>query len=166
MRFEIKHETKAILIIVFVSIVFFYLSLFMTLISIYLVSASMIFFAVGMVFGALYFIEQISCTVITVEEENIIIKRIYGKQRIALYDISSVDIQPYKRLRKPGRRASYVEHHMRMTIILNNGKKIILTDKATIVAGMKGFILGEYKKADDEDVPLYNAYQVIQTKLY
>ncbi len=166
MRFEIKHETKAILIITFVCVMLFYLTLFMTVITIYIALVSVFFFAVGIVFGALYFIEQILCTVIIVEEERITIKRIYGKQRIALDDISSVDIEPYTRRRKPGRGASYIEHRMRMTIRLNNGKEIILTDKATVVDGMKGFVLGKRKKADDEDVPLYNAYQVIQAKLY
>lgn len=55
---------------------------------------------------------------------------------------------------------------MRMTIDVENGDEIVLTDKATVVDNAAGFLTGRHKRLPDEDVPLYQAYQVIRSKLY
>ena len=55
---------------------------------------------------------------------------------------------------------------MRMTIDVENGDEIVLTDKATVVDNAADFLLERHERLPDEDVPLYQAYQVIRSKLY
>ena len=53
-----------------------------------------------------------------------------------------------------------------MTIDVRNSGEIVLNDKATGIKSAAGFLLGKRERIPDEDVPLFKAYQVIQSKLY
>jgi len=166
MTFRIRHETKAVLFIALAAMMLFFLFMFLSVISLFLIFVSTVFMAAALVCALLYFIEQAVGTSIIIEDSNITIKRLRKKNIIALSDIIDVRIEPYKRYRHPSRGATYTEFRMRMTIDVENGDEIVLTDKATVVDNAAGFLTGRHKRLPDEDVPLYQAYQVIRSKLY
>ena len=166
MTFRIKHETKAVLFIALAAMLLFFLFMFLSVISPFLIFVSTFFMAAALVCALLYFIEQAVGTSIIIEDSDITIKRLWKKNTIALSDIIDVRIEPYKRYRHPSRGATYTEFRMRMTIDVENGDEIVLTDKATGVNNVADFLLERHERIPDEDVPLYQAYQVIRSKLY
>lgn len=166
MTFRIRHETKTVLFIALAAMLLFFLFMFLSVISLFLIFVSTVFMAAALVCALLYFIEQAVGTSIIIEDSDITVKRLRKKNTIALSDIIDVRIEPYKRYRHPSRGATYTEFRMRMTIDVENGDEIVLTDKATVVDNAAGFLTGRHKRLPDEDVPLYQAYQVIRSKLY
>ena len=46
-------------------------------------------------------------------------------------------------------------------VTLNSGKKIVLTDNASEVNGIAGFVTGERDEKPDEEIPLCQAYNEI-----
>lgn len=166
MTFRIRHETKAVLFIALAAMLLFFLFMFLSVISLFLIIVSTVFMAAALVCALLYFIEQAMGTSIIIEDSDITIKRLWKKNTIALSDIIDVRIEPYKRYRHPSRGATYTEFRMRMTIDVENGDDIVLTDKATGVNNAADFLLERHERIPDEDVPLYQAYQMIQSKLY
>ena len=108
MCFKIKHENTAVKIISIVSIILWFqaiclfcliaekadkMPLWLTLpfagIMVLLTAAS-----------CLYFAEQLLGTVITVEDGFVTVKHLFGTKRVAFSDISDVQIERYKRIRK------------------------------------------------------------------
>ena len=166
MTFRIRHETKAVLFIALAAMMLFFLFMFLSVISLFLIFVSTVFMAAALVCALLYFIEQAVGTSIIIEDSDITVKRLRKKNTIALSDIIDVRIEPYTRYRHPSRRVAYTEFRMRMTIDVENGDEIVLTDKATGVNNVADFLLERHKRLPDEDVPLYQAYQVIRSKLY
>lgn len=100
--------------------------------------------------------EAIGTTVI-VEADAVTIKYILCKRRIDTTDISNLDIESYKRMRRRGGGAFYPDYRMRMTFTFSDGKKVVLTDKAT----KSGLALVNPEKLPDSEVPLYMAYTAI-----
>jgi len=166
MIFKIRHETKAVLFITLAAMLLFFALMFISVYSLKLILLSLPFLAVSLVCSLLYFIEQAVGTTLIVEDSELTIKRLWKKDTIALSDINDIRIEPYKRYRHPSRGATYTEFRMRMTIDVENNGEIVLNDKATGIKSAAGFLLGRRERIPDEDVPLYKAYQVIQSKLY
>lgn len=160
MVYKIKHEKKGILIVGLISLLLFYLFLFlnwgMSL------SVALVCMAVAVVFAILYFVEQIVGTAVIIEDRMVIIKYFVGRKKIAVEEIAYLDIEKYKRYRRGN--AMYTEYRMRMTINLLSGKKIVLTDKACAIKGVMGFLLSNYEEIPDEEVALYEAYLAIKQK--
>ncbi|WP_028520929.1 hypothetical protein [Ruminococcus flavefaciens] len=166
MIFKIRHETKTVLLITLAAMLLFFALMFISVYSLKLILLSLPFLAVSLVCSLLYFIEQAVGTTLIVEDSELTIKRLWKRDTIALSDINDVRIEPYKRHRHPSRGAAYTEFRMRMTIDVENNGEIVLNDKATGIKSAAGFLLGRRERIPDEDVPLYKAYQVIQSKLY
>ena len=166
MIFKIRHETKAVLFITLTAMLLFFALMFISVYSMKLIFVSLPFLAVSLICSLLYFIEQAVDTTLIVEDSELTIKRLWKRDTIFLSDINDVRIEPYKRYRHPSRGAAYTEFRMRMTIDVENNGKIVLNDKATGIKSAAGFLLGRRERIPDEDVPLYKAYQVIQSRLY
>ncbi|MBQ6181446.1 MAG: hypothetical protein IJK31_07135 [Ruminococcus sp.] len=164
MSFKIRHETKWIIFLALISVVLLFLAIVLSVLK---MSLWMLWTAIAAVTLSmiLYFAEQAVGTSITVEENFVIVKRLFGKKIIAVSEINAVDIKNYERVRKRAGAAAYTEYRMRMTIVLSNGDNIVLTDNATKLDGTKGFVLGIRERAQDEDVELYRAYKIINTKI-
>ena len=169
MTFRIRHESKLILMIPFVFVISLILSLILAyadvsgkalLIPIAVCGISMTLSIV------LYFTEQLVGTSLTVDDGLLTIKGILGKKRIALDEIDRLDIEPYKRYRNPRRGASYTEYRMRMRIGVSTGKDVVLTDKATLWNGLSDRFFGISERMPDEDVPLFQAYRIIDSMLH
>ena len=166
MIFRIKHETKTVLFIAFAAMLLFFALMFISVYSLKLILVSLPFLAVSLVCSLLYFIEQAVGTTLIVEDSELTIKHLWKRDTISLSDINDVRIEPYKRHRRPSRGVAYTEFRMRMTIDVGNSGEIVLNDKATGIKSAAGFLLGKRERIPDEDVPLFKAYQVIQSKLY
>ncbi|HNZ98439.1 hypothetical protein [Ruminococcus sp.] len=166
MIFKIRHETKEVLFITLAAMLLFFALMFISVYSLKLILLSLPFLAVSLVCSLLYFIEQAVGTTLIVEDSELTIKRLWKRDTIALSDINDVRIEPYKRYRHPSRSVAYTEFRMRMTIDVENNGEIVLNDKATGIKSAAGFLFGRRERIPDEDVPLYKAYQVIQSRLY
>jgi len=57
----------------------------------------------------------------------------------------------------------HYEYRKKMTVILKSGKNIVLTDNASVVNGLSGFITGERDRLSDSAIPLYQAYEQIMS---
>ena len=168
MVFKIKHETKAVLILGLVSALLFCLLIFTMTLNppTWVLLAFIAAASAGMTATVvLYFTEQIVGTSVIVEDDTVTIKGLFGKKRIDIGDISNIDIEPYKRHRHSRSTGTYTEYRMRMRISVNSGKDIVLTDGATTMNGMKGFIFAKREQMPDEDVSLYKAYTVISSMI-
>ena len=105
------------------------------------------------------------------EGGTITVRRLFGKRQIALDSIRDVQIERYKRARKKKHSVvcnsggyHFLEHRLRMTVHTLNEKNLVLTDTAmTENGGILGSLFSTIEPLPDEEVPLYNAYQVIQT---
>lgn len=95
-------------------------------------------------------------TMIDVGEQTVTVTRLFMKKTFAVSDIRDLRIERYTRWHKN----HYKEQRMRMTVLLGNGKKTVLTDTAMENSG--GFLLRSSRELPDEDVPLFRAYQLIQ----
>ncbi|MBQ8410738.1 MAG: hypothetical protein IJX15_03285 [Ruminiclostridium sp.] len=162
MKFKIKHENPATIIVCFVSIILAFLILFIFSswdIALFIWIGGM---GVGSIAAAIYFIEQLVGTAIIINDRTIIIKHLIRRKKISVQEICDIDIEKYKRYRSGGRyRRSYTEYRMRMTINLLSGK-LVLTDKATAVRNH--FLSYEYEEIPDEEVNLHKAYLAIRQR--
>lgn len=158
MKFKIRHEQKWIITSLLICGLLYFLLLLSLLIGfpVWLLYVNTIAVTVLML---LYFLEQIVGTTVIVEADAVTIKYILCKRRIDTADISNLDIESYKRMRRRGGGAFYPDYRMRMTFTLSGGKKVVLTDKAT----NSGLALVNPEKLSDSEVPLYMAYTVIKS---
>ena len=161
MVFRIKHEKMSFLMLL--------IGLFILLcaLSVFFIMSEMTFLYICTIILmcvviALFFIEQIVRTVVTIEDDTLHIKHLFTKKTIALSDINDVYTERYKRHHKN----HYIEKRMRMVITLSNGRKIILTDTAMESVGASGLMLRSSKELPDEEVTLYKVYQIINAKIH
>ena len=161
MKFKIKHETFFYLI---VSLISMSISLmFLSLNTDACILICLAFFVVADLFIVFHIIEHIAGITIVIQDKTVIIKSFLKRRKIAVSEISNLHIEKYSRYRhKP---SAHTEYRMRMTIELFNNKKIVLTDNATAVNNVEGFLLSKYEEAPDEDVSLYKAYQIIKCEI-
>lgn len=161
MKFKIKHEEKAIQIVTLIS---FFMMFAVLGIPHYTVRGVAVILAdaVTVISASLYFIEQAAGTVISVEDEYIKIRHIYKRKKIYIDEISDINIERYERRRKQGRYGShYTEYRMRMTISTVSDGDVVLTDTATTVRGLTGFLFSRHDRLEDDEVHIYQAYQMI-----
>lgn len=162
MKFKIKHERKGIQII---SLVGFFMMFATAFIPDEIIRAYgvMISIFITLFFAALYFIEQAVGTKIIIEDGYILIKHIIWRKKIDISEIYDLYTERYQRTRKQGRYSRYTEWRLRLTICLTTGENIVLTDTATMVNGALGFLLSTHEPLQDDEVPLYKAYQIIES---
>lgn len=157
MKYKIRHEQKWILITVLISVLLFFVFVITTALRfpIWLLFADLAVLILSML---LYFLEQIAGTSLQIEEKSVTIRHLLRKQKITVSEISDLQIEPYQRMRRRGGSAAVPDYRMRMTITRTDGKKIILTDKAS----ESGLTFGNPRRLPDSEVPLYMAYEAIQ----
>lgn len=180
MSFKIKHENTAVKIISIVSIILWFQAVcgFCMIcdsfdeIPVWLILPFVVILILLLAGSCLYFAEQLIGTVITVEDGFVTVKHLFGKKRIAFSDISNVQIERYRRIRKkkniltPRGGYQFMEQRLRMTISVVNGKNIVLTDTAmTATGGLPGGLFSTMEPLPDEAVPLYNAYSLLLSYL-
>lgn len=163
MKFKVRHENKAFIIMGLISAILFFMFVFALTVVDLPIWTFVVSSGAAVIFAILYFIEQAVGTVIVIEDNAVVIKYFLGRKRIALEEINDVDIEQYERYRR--KPYHHTEYRMKMTISPGNGKKIVLTDKASAVSGVKGFFFGELERKPDDEVNLYKAYQIIMTRL-
>ncbi len=163
MRFKIKHENFATIIVclVFTVIAFLFLFLFAGwYLALWVWTGCMTVVSISAV---IYFIGQLMGTAIIINDRTIIIRYIIRRKKIAVHEICDLDIEKYSRYRPGNRyRRSYTEYRMRMTINLISGKKLVLTDRATAVKG--SILFKSYEEVPDEEVNLHKAYLAIRQR--
>ena len=177
MQFKIKHEKTAVRIISVVSVILWFQAVcgFCLLcdaldeVPVWLILPFVVIMVLLIAASCLYFAEQLIGTVITVEEGFVTVKHLFGKKRIAFSEISNVQLERYRSIRKkkttlsPHGGYQFFEERLRMTISVMNGKNIVLTDTAMrATGGLPGGLFSTMEPLPDEEVPLYNAYQFIQ----
>lgn len=162
MSFKIKHENSINLMVGVFSILIAFLVLF----AFPKETFSLFVWIIGMgilgICAIFYFIEQAVGTTVVIEDRTIIIKCFLRRRKITVTEICNLSIKSYERYRR--KPTAHTEYRMRMTIELISGKKVVLTDTATAVTGMKGFLLCQYDKVPDEEVSLYKAYMAIRQR--
>ena len=167
-NYRIKHEDKRILIVLIFFTVMVFVSVPALILSseidlnawrwnIYITVASFAGMFLSMI---IYFIDMALGTVIAVDDHRVILKRLLGRRTIAMEHIDDLDIDDYHRIRR-----HRIEYRKKMTLYLQNGKKVVLKDNASYIENIMGFILGERSQLPDEKIPLYNAYKDILTRL-
>ena len=126
MEFRIRHEKIASVIIFILSFLLLGVLTFafitMNMPAPYLLCGLFLQIVVIIVFAAV----QLSSTVITIEERNVIINYVFAKKTISIDEISGVQISRYERWHKN----HYIEQRMRMAIRLYGKKDIVLNDTA------------------------------------
>ncbi len=105
----------------------------------------------------LFFIDKAMGAVITVDDRSVMIRQMFGKRKIALEDIEELDFEDYSR-----RVKRHKEYRIKMAIICSGGKKITLTDNASRINGLLGFVTGEREEIPYSDIPLYQAGKYIE----
>lgn len=160
MAFKIKHEKLSILIFLIVSFLLLsVLSFFSVVEEKYLFLFFSLILQLLLIF--LFIIEQTTRTVIYVDDETVTIKHLFVKKRLDIRQISNIQTERYKRRHKN----HFKECRMRMTISLNNGKKVMLNDTAMKGIGTIGVLTLSSAELPDEEIELYKAYQFMITKL-
>lgn len=176
MKYKIKHELHMswlvpfILLILMSSPFFLLKNLDILLNPMILFTGLAVWILAGIFVVILLFSGNTYSTSVTVEKDCIHIKYLVIKKSINMSDIENVKIKRrsiprvYKKYINKYHPYHYTEERLEMTIYLNNGKDVVLTDNATIVKehNHSNIISYSHEYIADEDVPLFMAYQVIK----
>ena len=161
MEFRIRHEKIASIIIFILSFLLLGVLTFafitMNMPAPYLLCGLFLQLVVIIVFAAV----QLSSTVITFEGRNVIINYVFAKKTISIDEISDVQISRYERRHKN----HYIEQRMRMAISLYGKKDIVLNDTAMAHTPVLGVLASRYDVLPDEEVALYQVYQIIMSQM-
>lgn len=114
---------------------------------------SMALMAITMI---LYFIDKAIGAVISIDDSKVVIRQLFGKRKIVLEDIEALEFDDYSR-----RVVRSKEYRVKLAIVYGGGRKIKLTDNASRIDGLLGFITGERKELPYHEIPLYQASKYI-----
>lgn len=163
MKYKIKHESKMIRTVSVIAFVLAVAALFFLegeaagVITLFAILFALLFYAMSL-------IEKTAGTTIIIENGYVVIKHILWKKKVSIAEISAISADRYEesRRRSSGHAlARYTEWRIRMTMTLASGKTIELTDTAT--KAVRKSLLRTYEPLPDEEVPLYMAYQIIES---
>lgn len=164
MKFKIQHYNVFIgLISVGITFVFMFLCFIIPLNTIKLILLALAFLAiiVGVIISI---IERNTGTEITITQDGYIeVRNMFENRRIHINEITNITIERYEIRRALGKYNHYQEQRLKMRITPTIGKNIILTDTATIVDRALIRRLSDINYLQNENVPLYQAYQVIRS---
>ena len=141
MKYKIKHENKVLQIL---GIVLTFFTFFLVVIGIlneamfWMMIASL---TLTVIIAVLCFIDKGVGASIVIRDRTITINHLFVRRKIDVDDIDSVDMEDIKRHRRGA--GVYTDYRRKMTILLNSGKKIVLTDNASEVNVIAGFVTGE-----------------------
>ena len=159
MKFKIKHQNKVLQIIGIVFTCLTFVFIVIGTINVSMFWAMIATLALTVLTAILCFIDMGVGASIKISGDTITVTGLFLRKKIDAKDIASVfmeDIVRYRR--KPD---IHYEYRKKMTIILNSGKSTVLTDNASEVNGIIGFITGERDRKRDDDIPLFQAYEEI-----
>ena len=166
-KFRIKHEDKRLLIAVAISAVFFMFCLMFGAMfretegsKIWAVPLLVISMVAMFFLGVLYLVHMLLGATIRVGDDEVTIRTTFGKKKIAIKDISSVYVDHFHRNRRHRR-----EYRLRMRLYSFSQKPLELTDNASEINGLVGFVTGERTERMDVNIPLYQAYELIKEKV-
>ncbi len=164
MKFKIQHYNVFIgLISVGITFVFMFLCFIIPSNTIKLILLALAFLAiiVGVIISI---IERNTGTEITITQDGYIeVRNMFENRRIHINEITNITIERYEIRRALGKYNHYQEQRLKMRITPTIGKNIILTDTATIVDRALIRRLSDINYLQNENVPLYQAYQVIRS---
>ena len=166
-KFRIKHEDSRLLVAVAISAVFFMFCLMFGAMfretegsKIWAVPVLVISMVAMFFLGVLYLVHMLLGATIRVGDDEVTIRTTFGKKKIAIKDISSVYVDHFHRNRRRRR-----EYRLRMRLYSFSHKPLELTDNASEINGIVGFITGERTQLMDVNIPLYQAYELIKEKV-
>ena len=163
-KYKIKHEDKRITIALIVCVALFFLSSMALAVTrvinptvwglnLYMTVASLAGMFLSLI---LWFIDSAVGTLVCVDDEKIVLKRLLGRKTIPMDLIEDLEIDDYYR-----RRKRHIEYRKKMILYLNNGKEVVLKDNASYVKDLLHFLISERSQLPDEKIPLYNAFKDI-----
>lgn len=161
MEFRIRHEkitTVVLLISAFVIMCGLIMAfIMMDIPDLYLLLGFLLLLVIIIVFVVF----QTKSTVIKIEDRTITINYVFAKKTINIDEISNIEISRYKRWHKN----HYIEKRMRMTIGLYDKKSIVLNDTAMAHTEVLGILSDRNSELPDEEVTIYQAYQMIKSQM-
>ena len=159
MKYKIKHENKVLQILGVVLTFFTFFLIVIGILNEAMFWAMIASLALTVIIAVLCFIDTGVGASIVIRDRTITINHLFVRKKIDVDDIDSVDMEDIKRHRRGA--GVYIDYRRKMTILLNSGKKIVLTDNASEVNGIAGFVTGERDEKPDEEIPLCQAYNEI-----
>ncbi|MCR4703499.1 MAG: hypothetical protein K5665_07560 [Saccharofermentans sp.] len=159
MKYKIKHENKVLQILGVVLTFFTFFLIVIGILNEAMFWAMIASLALTVIIAVLCFIDKGVGASIVIRDRTITINHLFVRKKIDVDDIDSVDMEDIKRHRRGA--GVYIDYRRKMTILLNSGKKIVLTDNASEVNGIAGFVTGERDEKPDEEIPLCQAYNEI-----
>lgn len=159
MKYKIKHENKVLQILGVVLTFFTFFLIVIGILNEAMFWAMIASLALTVIIAVLCFIDKVVGASIVIRDRTITINHLFVRKKIDVDDIDSVDMEDIKRHRRGA--GVYIDYRRKMTILLNSGKKIVLTDNASEVNGIAGFVTGERDEKPDEEIPLCQAYNEI-----
>ena len=162
MKYRIKHETYAVLIIALIATLFFFAAVLLLDIDIrsWVIKADVAILILSILF---FIVEKIMGTYIIVGDRTVTIRRLTGWKTLHYEEIGGISVEQYERYRR--KPVPHTDHRMRMNISIITGRDIKLTDDAGTLDGFFGFITGVRDRRLDEEVPLYKAYMDIKPRI-
>ena len=118
-------------------------------------------FFLDLVVIIVFAVSQSMSTAVIIEDGTVTIKKFIAKKTINIDEISDIQISRYERWHKN----HYIEQRMRMVISLYEKKDIVLNDTAMAHTSALGLLATRYDELDDEDVTLYQVYQIIKSQM-
>lgn len=160
-QFRIKHEK--LLTVVFLILSFIFLGglsmafLILDIPALYLLCVLVLQFIAIIVF----IVVQSASTVITIRGRIIDIKYVFSKDRIIIDEIKDIQIDRYKRWHKN----HFIEQRLKMTLTLVDDRTIVLNDTAMVRTPVLGIMARRDDVLPDEQVVLYQVYQLIKSQM-
>ena len=154
-KFRIKHEKVSIKIVITIGIL-------ACMITVPLGNVPLMIAALSatILFTILYFIDKFAGATITVDDNTVKISQLFSTKTIAISDIEHMLTEDYYSRRKQRRI-----YRLKMTMYYRPGKKLVLTDDASQLNGIFGFVTGIREQRPSVEIPLYQAYELIQEKM-
>lgn len=161
MKFKIRHENLAAYIMFI--LLFILIAGSICVLGIMDISESYLLlgFFLDLVVIIVFAVSQSMSTAVIIEDGTVIIKKFIAKKTINIDEISDIQISRYERWHKN----HYIEQRMRMVISLYEKKDIVLNDTAMAHTSALGLLATRYDELDDEDVTLYQVYQIIKSQM-
>lgn len=156
MKYRIKHENLFLQVTGILLTFLTFILLAVNMHSVTLFWAMIVSLALTVITAVLCIIDKIAGASIVIRDDTVTVTRLFGRKRIKAGDIASVSIEDITRYRR--KPEPHYEYRKKMTMLLVSGKKTVLTDNASEINGLIGFVTGQRDMKQDDDIPLFQAY--------
>ena len=153
-KFRIKHEKLSIKIAIAISAL-------VCIVTVPLGNVPLMIVAIGafILFTVLFFVDKIAGATITVDDDTVTVSQLFSSKKIAISDIEHM-LTADSYSRQVNRRV----YRIKMTIFYRPGRKLVLSDNASTLNGIFGFVTGFRERRPLVEIPLYQAYELIEEK--